>query len=74
MELITRLSGLLKAITHTIRVMFRINFKTVRIYENLIVQCSVSPYMREVLFGSFAAIGFSDECVSCKCAKQRSKA
>jgi hypothetical protein len=30
MELITKLSGLLKAITHTIRVRFRGNFKTVK--------------------------------------------
>ena len=29
MELITKLSGLLKAITYTIRVMFRRNFKTI---------------------------------------------
>jgi len=38
MELITKLSGLLKAITYTIRVICRVNFKTVKMYENSIVQ------------------------------------
>ena len=35
---ITELSGLLKAITYTIRVICRVNFKTVKMYENSIVQ------------------------------------
>jgi len=38
MELITKLSGLLKAITHTIRVICRVSFKTVMMYENSVVQ------------------------------------
>jgi hypothetical protein len=61
MELITRLSGLLKAITYTIRVRFRINFKTVQMYENFVVQSSISSASREGLTGSFAAFGLALE-------------
>ena len=62
MELITRLSGLLKAITHTIRVMCRDNFKTVLMYENFVVQSLISSYRRDGLTGSFAALGLALEC------------
>ena len=42
MELITKLSGLLKAITHTIRVICRVNFKTVQMCENFVVKSFIS--------------------------------
>jgi hypothetical protein len=38
MELITKLSGLLKAITYTIRVICRVNFKTVQMFENYLIK------------------------------------
>jgi hypothetical protein len=44
MELITKLSGLLKAITYTIRVICRVNFKTVKMYENSVVQSVIESY------------------------------
>ena len=44
MELITKLSGLLKAITYTIRVICRVNFKTVKMYENSVVQSVIKSY------------------------------
>ena len=44
MELITKLSGLLKAITHTIRVICRVNFKTVKMYDNYVVQSVIKSY------------------------------
>jgi hypothetical protein len=44
MELITKLSGLLKAITYTIRVICRVNFKTVKMYENPVVQSVIKSY------------------------------
>ena len=37
MGLITKQSGLLKAITYTIRVICRVSFKTVQMYENFVV-------------------------------------
>jgi len=43
MELITKLSGLLKAITYTIRVICRVNFKT-EMYENSVVQSVIKSY------------------------------
>ena len=49
MELITKLSGLLKAITHTIRVICRVNFKTVQMYENFVVKSLISSKGREGL-------------------------
>ena len=61
MELITKLSGLQKAITHTIRVSCRENFKTVQMYENFVVKSSISSTGREGLEGSFAAFGFALE-------------
>jgi hypothetical protein len=54
MELITKLSGLLKAITYTIRVICRVNFKTVQMYEIIAVKSSISPTGRAGLETSFA--------------------
>jgi hypothetical protein len=44
MELITKQSGLTKTITHTIRVICRVNFKTVRMYKNSVVQSVINSY------------------------------
>jgi hypothetical protein len=60
MELITKLSGLLKAITHTIRVICRVNFKTVQMYENIVVKSSISPTGRAGLETSFATFGLCE--------------
>ena len=52
MELITKLSGLLKAITYTIRVIVSGNFKTVkrqRIYHGI---RNLSPRVRDTVNGS----------------------
>jgi hypothetical protein len=57
MGLITKLSGLLKAITYTIRVICRVSFIIVQIYENFVVQSLISSIGREGLTGSFAALG-----------------
>jgi hypothetical protein len=59
MELITKLSGLLKAteehfsatssakpITYTIRVICRVNFKTVKMDENSVVQSLIESYRK----------------------------
>ena len=50
MDLITKLSGLLKAITYTIRVICRVNFKTVLMYENFVIRFLISLRGREGLF------------------------
>ena len=49
MELITNLSGLLKAITYTIRVICRVNFKTVKMYENSVIQSVIKSIGRDGL-------------------------
>jgi hypothetical protein len=60
MELITKLSGLLKAITYTIRVICRVSFKTVKMYENIVFKSSISPTGRAGLETSFATFGLCD--------------
>jgi hypothetical protein len=57
LELIRKLSGLLKAITHTIRVVCRVNFKNVKKYENIIVQSSILSSARDGMETSFATFG-----------------
>jgi hypothetical protein len=41
---ITNWSGLAKAITYTIRVICRVNFKTVKMYESSVVQSLIESY------------------------------
>ena len=61
MELITKLSGLLKAITYTIRVICRVNFKTVSVAKSCL-GITLSHYkagLSGMLFCSFGLrVGF----------------
>jgi hypothetical protein len=61
MELITRLSGLLKVITYTIHVICRVNLKTVQMYKNFDVQSLNSSFRQAIKSGSFAALGLALE-------------
>ena len=56
MELITKLSGQLKAITYTIRVMCRVGLKAVKVYDNFLVRFLISSVVWSGLEGSFAAL------------------
>ena len=47
-----------KAVTHTVRVICRVNVKTVMMEESFIVQPLILSCRREELEGSFAAFGF----------------